>query len=257
MSFNENSVQPEQVQGHMELPPTPDPLATGSPEQPSVLSGATALAWWDAMKFEWKRNASGNGCHLKPQDSYVADVLHRTDHYMTSIAKHELGEDDYAEFAETANLRKLLIQAEDAVDTSGIEGNSIRREVLNRLIIARKICGASAVSAEHRVINERSRENGDVDKMKEDTNGYFVSDVEKRQRWAFKAVRLEFIAKSIADGEVIPTDEAAFAQLLAKRISSSLYNDAVEKGNKLKKPVPSAAASTSDLSTAELLALTA
>ena len=253
--FNENTPA-DQVQGQSEMPAVPvQPLATQAPAEPSVQAGATGLAWWDAMKYYWRKSANG-GSHLAPQDSFVSDVLDRTDHYMTTIAK-DLGEDDYAEFNTTAELHKQLIQAEDAVDTSGVEGNSARRNVLNRLIIARKICGASAVSAEHRVTNELSRETGDVEKLKGDSEGFYASDVEKRERWGFKAIRLEFIAKAIADGEVIPTDEAAFAQLLATRIQRSLYDDAVERGNKLKRPAQQQAASTNKPSREELLAMTA
>jgi hypothetical protein len=232
------------------------PLAAATPTEPSVTSGVTGLAWWNANKYYWRQNASGNGAHLAPQDSYVEDVLDRCDHYMQVIAK-DFGEDDYTEFAETAGLHTELIQAEDAVDTSGVEGNSARRNVLNRLIIARKICGASAVSAEHRVTNELSRETGDVEKLKGDSEGFYQSDVDKRERWGFKAIRLEFIAKHIADGEIIPTDDTAFSQLLAKRIQRSLYDDAVEQGNKLKRPQQKAAASTNKPSREELLALTA
>ena len=247
------------------LPETPSPelpvariqpLAQETPPEPSVSSGATGLAWWDAMKYYWKQNARGNGSHLAPQESFVADVLDRTDHYMTTIAK-SLGEDEYTEFTATAALRRELIQSEDAFDTSGIEGNSVRREVLNRLIIARKICGVSAVSAEHRVVNELSRTNGDVEKLKGDSEGYYQSDVEKRERWGNKAIRLEFIANKIADGEVIPKDPVQLGNLLATRIQRSIYDDAVERGNKLKRPVPAQAASGVAPSKAELLALTA
>lgn len=258
MSFNEYTAMREQPQGMLEIPaPAAQPLAIGTPSAPSVPSGATALAWWDAPKYYWRRNASGNGCHLAPQESYVNDVLHRTDHYMTVLAK-QLGKDEYAEFDATAELRLQMIQSEDAFDTSGVEGNSIRREVLNRLIVARKICGASAVSAEHRVLNELSRENGDVEKLKGDPEGFYASDIEKRERWGNKAIRLEYVAKAIADGEIIPKDDQAFAFLLAKRIQRSLYDDAVEHGNKLKRPVQQAAAkSGSGPSTEELLAMTA
>jgi hypothetical protein len=254
--FNEESAMRDQLQGASEIPTPPaQPLATGTPDAPSVVAGATGLAWWDAMKYYWRKSANG-GSHLAPQDSFVSDVLDRTDHYMTTIAK-DLGEDDYAEFATFAELITQVIQAEDAVDTSGIEGNAARRNVLNRLIIARKICGASAVSAEHRVTNELSRETGDVEKLKGDSEGFYASDVEKRERWGFKAIRLEFVAKAIADGEVIPTDDAAFSQLLANRIGRSLYDDAVERGNKLKRPAQQQAVNTSKPSREELLALTA
>jgi len=240
-----------------ELRPTPvQPLATGQPSEPSVVAGVTGLAWWDAMKYYWRKSASG-GSHLAPQDVFVADVLDRTDHYMTTIAA-TLGDPDYKEFDDKAKITISDIQSEDAVDTSGVEGNAVRRYWLGRLVIARKICGASAVSAEHRTINELSRETGDVDKMQGDSEGYYASDVEKRERWGFKAVRLEFIVKAIADGEIIPKDEAAFTQLLATRIQRSLYDDAVERGNKLKRPVPKmAAGQAAGPSREELLAMTA
>jgi len=254
--FNENTGMRDQLQGQGEIPAAPvQPLATSTPTEPSVQSGATGLAWWDAMKYYWRKSANG-GSHLAPQDSFVSDVLDRTDHYMTTIAK-DLGEDDYSEFQATADLHMQLIQSEDAVDTSGVEGNAQRRNILNRLVIARKICGASAVSAEHRVTNELSRETGDVEKLKGDSEGFYASDVEKRERWGFKAIRLEFIAKVVADGDIIPNDEAAFSQLLAKRIGRSLYDDAVERGNKLKRPAQAAAVQTNKPSREELLALTA
>lgn len=258
MSFNENSAMPEQLQGHTEVQDRSDtPLNPGQPETPSVPVGTTALAWWDSMKYYWKTNARGNGAHLAPQEDYLASVLHRAEYYIDSIEKHEIGTDDLEEFAATAELRQSLIQNEDAVDTSGIEGNSVRREVLNRYIIAYKICGTTAVSAEHRVTNELSRENGDVEKMKEDPKGYFASDVEKRQRWGFKALRLRSILSTIADGEVIPNTPVALKELVEKRVRGSIYSDAVDRGNALKKPVQTATASTSKPSVEELLALTA
>lgn len=250
----------------MELPSTPSPelsmgaapvqpLATGTAAEPSVQAGTTGLAWWDGMKYYWRKSANG-GSHLAPQDAFIADVLDRCDHYMAVIAK-PLSKEDLAEFKSAGDLRVQMVQSEDAVDTSGVEGNAVRRDVLKRLIIARKICGASAISAEHRVTNELSRENGDVEKLKGDSEGFYASDVEKRERWGFKAVRLEFIAKMIADGEIIPKDATAFAQLLAKRIGRSLYDDAVERGNKLKRPAPAAAASANKPTREALLAMTA
>ena len=232
------------------------PLATERPSEPSVVAGTTGLAWWDADKYYWRGNAGGRGAHLAPQDSFIADVFDRADHYMSVITK-DLGKDDYTEFETTAQLHTELIQAEDAVDTSGVEGNAARRNVLNRLIIARKICGASAVSAEQRVMHELSLQNGDVEKLKGDSEGFYQSDIEKRERWGFKAIRLEFIAKHIADGEIIPTDTAKFAELIGNRIKRSLYDDAVERGNKLKRPVPQTTLAGDKPSREELLAMTA
>ena len=254
--FNENSVMTDQPQGGMEIPAAPvQPLATESVPEPSLPAGAVGLAWWDANKYFWKRSANG-GCHLAPQDSYVADVLDRADHYMMVIAKG-LGDADYAAFQEQADTMKTAIQLHDARDTAGVEGNALRRYHLGRLVIARKICGASAVSAEHRVTNELSRENGDVEKLKGDSEGFYASDVEKRESWGDKAIEYEFIVKALADGEVIPTDEAAFSELLAKRIGRSLYDDAVERGNRLKRPAQQQTATANKPSREELLALTA
>lgn len=267
--FNEGSTQPDLPQGVVDaeasdvnattgerIDPRPvvtTPAVNPTPSLPT--SGPAGLAWWDAMKYFWKRSASG-GYHLAPSEEYVSDVLDRTDYYMTTVAK-ELGKDDYAEFEATAKLRVKVIAAEDAVDTSGIEGNAARREILNRLIIARKLTGAMAVSAEHRTIHELSIDNGDVEKMQSDPNGFYASDLEKRERWGFKACRLEFIAKAIADGEVIPKDETEFATLLATRIGRSLYDDAVERGNKLKRPAQQTTSPEKKPSREEILAMTA
>lgn len=254
--FNEASAMPELTQGTIEIAQSEgQPLATGQSPSPSVAAGPAGLAWWDDMKYYWRRSASG-GFHLAPQDVFVSDVLDRTDHYMTVIAKN-LGDDDYAEFGASAKLRLQVIQSEDAVDTSGIEGNDIRRHVLKRLVIARKICGVSAVSAEHRVSFELSKETGNVEALKEDPKGFYLADIEKRERWGFKAVRLEYIAKAIADGEVIPKADKAFSELLASRIQRSLYDDAVEHGNKLKRPAQQRPATATKPSREELLALTA
>ena len=267
--FNEDSAVPDLPQGvvdhsAMEKNVTtgelidPRPAVTTPEVNPSpslATTGPTGLAWWDAMKSYWKKSANG-GYHLAPSEEYIDDVLDRTDLYMTTIAK-ELGKDDYAEFQATADLRISTIQQEDAVDTAGVEGNAERRNVLNRLIIARKICGASAVSMEHRTRHEHSLPNGDVAAMQADKKGYYASDKEKRERWGFKACRLEYVVKAIADGEIIPKDETQFATLLATRISRSLYDDSVEKGNKLKRPQQPAADPSKKLSKEELLAMTA
>ena len=269
MSFNENSAQPDLPQGIVDSAPRDVNVTTGekidprpavttpqvNPTPSLATSGPAALPWWDAMKYYWKKSMSG-GYHLAPSEEYVDDVLDRTDLYMTTIAK-ELGKDDYREFQAAADLRRTVIQTEDALDTAGVEGNAERRNVLNRLVIARKICGVNAVSMEHRTRHEHSLPNGDVDKMQSDKEGYYLADKEKRERWGFKAIRLEFIVKAIADGDIIPKDETQFATLLATRIGRSLYDDAVEKGNKLKRPQQPATDPSKELSKEELLAMTA
>ena len=259
--FNEASAMPEAPTGQSEIQDrAASQLAAITPSEPSVQTSAPGLAPWDIEKYYWRQNASGNGAHLAPQDSYLADVLDRCDLYMQSIAK-KLSDDDFIAFGVSADLRASVVQDEDALDTSGIEGNDIRRTVLKRLIIARKICGASAVSAEHRVQQAMNagRSESEIETMKADSSatGWYAADIEKRERWGFKAVRLEFIAKALSDGDVIPNVEAAFAELLAKRIRSGLYDDAVERGNTLKKPTPRAKPGVAVLTREQKIALTA
>jgi len=248
-------MDPEQ-QRSPELPAAAiQPLAQEVPTAASVTAGATGLAWWDAAKYEWRRAGSGN-TYLAAQAVYVADVLDRGDHYLATIAGR-LGKDDYKAFDDKVEHVVADIQLEDAYDTTGVEGQGLRRYYLNRLILARKICGATACSAEHRTINEMSRKDGDVEKMQGDSEGYYAADVEKRESWGLKAVRLEYICKGIADGDVIPIDEAEFSQLLAKRITSSLGDDAFEQGRKLRRPPQQAQNGAAKPTREELLAMTA
>lgn len=242
-----------------ELPVAPVlPLATETPTEPSVASGATGLAWWNAMKYEWRRSGAGNN-YLAPQAAYVADVLDRAVTYK-QMFESELNKDDFADFQELADAVIATIQLHDAHDTAGVEGHAVRRHYLTRLILATKICGASAVSSEHRCINEMSRATGDVEKMKADPEGYFQSDVSKRNQWGAKAVEYAFIVKAIADGEVIPTDANKLNELIVKRVSTGkgigLGDEAYEIGRTLQRPTP-AAATANKPSREELLALTA
>ncbi len=242
-----------------ELPAAPvQPLATEQPSAPSV-SGSTALAWWHAMKYEWKRSARGNQ-YLAPQESYVADVLDRADVYTTRITAR-LTKDDFAEFDAAVVSVQESIQNEDAYDMTGTEGHGLRRYYLGRLVLARKICGTTAVSAEHRTINEMSRRDGDVVKMQADSEGYYAADIEKRESWGQKAVRLEYIVKAIADGEVIPTDTTALNELISKRITNGknigLGDEAFELGKTLQRPPQAVVANIAAPSREELLAMTA
>lgn len=261
----------EQIGMSIGLPPKPQlspelpaeqaqPLAQGTSEQPSVTSGATGLAWWHAMKYEWRRSGAGNQ-YLAPQQVYVDDVLHRTNHYMNMFT-NELSEDDFADFDELAEAVKGVIQLHDAHDTAGVEGNALRRHYLTRLIIASKICGVSAVSSEHRVINEMSRPNGDVEKMKGDPEGYYQSDISKRNQWGMKAVGYLRIVRDLADGDVIPTSNVELGDLITKRIISGrgvgLGDEAYEVGRNLLRPSPVTAGPNQPVMTTEdLLAMTA
>ena len=261
--FEQNSAMPEMPQGHDETGATaPRPMVgsteASQSETPSTPAGTVALAWWDASKYFWRRSASG-GYHLAPLDDYVRDVLDRGDHYISDAAKdfsaENSGDLDLAN-SELAAV-KTILESRNAFDSSGIEAQSKLREYINRAVIARKIAGASAVSAEHRVINEMSKPDGNVDDLKNDANGFYQSDIEKRDRWASKACYYEYIASQLADGEIIPTDGKAFAELLAKRIQRSLYDDAVDRGNRLKRPPQGTQQTGAKLSREERLALTA
>ncbi len=261
--FNENSQQPEMPAGHNEIPEAPvQPMAAGTPDEPSVTASAAtpALQWWDAMKYEWRRSSRG-GYHLAPQKVYVDDVMDRADHYITAASKKFMAEDsqDLDLVTDELAAAREIMQSRAAFDSSGVETQAFLREYLNRAVIARKVCGTNAVSAEHRVLNELARgENGDVQGMKDDPKGFYASDVEKRERWAFKACYYEYLCVQLADDDIIPTSPDAFAQELSKRISRSIYDDAVDRGNRIKRPVnPTATGNNKQLTKDEILALTA
>ena len=242
-----------------ELPAEPvQPLAQGSSTQPSVTSGATGLAWWHSMKYEWRRSGAGNQ-YLAPQLVYVTDVLHRAEAYTALLVK-ELNKEDFADFKATADSIVDSIQSLDGMDQAGVEGHALRRHFLTRLVLSRKICGASAVSAEHRCVNEISRVNGNVDKMKADSEGYYASDISKRNQWGLKALMYAHIVRVIADGEVIPFDEVKLNELVGKRVATGkgigLGDEAYEVGRTLQRP-PQAAVAKQEYTSAELMAMTA
>ena len=207
------------------------------------------------MKYYWRKSSTG-GYHLAPQDDFVSDVLDRSDHYISGQAA-KLSTDDLKSFEAYVTGKRNEIEDVNARFQDGVEGFNVLRNILARAVISRKIAGASAVSAEHRIINELNKPDGNVEALKDDANGFFQSDCEKRERWADKACFYEYAAAKLADGEVIPTDPKAFAELLAKRIRNSLYDDAVDRGNKLKRPPQGAAATGNKPTKDELLALTA
>ena len=65
---------------------------------------------------------------------------------------------------------------------------------------------------------------------------YFKSDVENCKRWAFKSCLHEFIASAFVDDYKDVVGD--LAQRLANGVRRALYDDSVEKGNKLKAPAP-------------------
>lgn len=262
--FNEDSAMPDLPTGTDETGqisgtrPMIGAAEAATLPAPSTPKGTTALAWWDSMKYFWRKSASG-GFHLAPLEDYVADVLDRGDHYISVAAKDFTDKNSGDMESAKSELKdvKSIMQTRTAIFQDGIETQALIRTYLQRAVIARKIAGASAVSSEHRVQFELSKSDGNVDTLKNDAAGYYASDIEKRDRWAHKACYYEFIASQIADGEVIPTDGKAFAELLAKRIDRSLYDDAVERGNRIKRPNTGQPAAGKKLSREELLALTA
>lgn len=261
--FSEQSAMPDLPMGMDETSASNVRPMIGTAEserQPSATQpgGMAALAWWDSMKYFWKRSASGS-FHLAPLQDYINDVLDRGDHYISSAAKDfsDKKSGDLAQANDELTAARAIMQTRTAIFQDGVETQAFIRMYLQRAVIARKIAGASAVSAEHRVTNELNRTEGNVETLKNDASGFYQADIEKRDRWSHKACYYEFIAAQLADGEVIPTDGKAFAELLATRISRSLYDDAVERGNRLKRPNTGVATGGKKLSREELLALTA
>jgi hypothetical protein len=237
--FNEDSAMREEYQGGTEIQELQNPIVsvrqqTNTEEpQPSATAGPTNLAWWDDMKYFWKRNSRNNGFHLAPQDSYVDDVLVEGDFEIQLAANHfmEKNSGDLKAAKAEAKAANEIIQVRTGFDTSGVETNDVYRFYRNRAIIARKIVGSSAVSANHRLMHAEASGNN-PDDVKKTT--YFQSDLENCKRWAFKACYYEYIISQLPDHEIIrdlPT-------ILATGVGRQLYDDAVEKGNKLKAPAP-------------------
>ncbi len=238
--FNEESVMPDAPAGGSEVAADQNPIVsvmqqtnTEENASPSVESSVASLPWYLDMKYFWKRNRSGNGSHLAPQQDFVTSVIVEGDRVILSAAKDftapksndiKLAKDELA-------AAKSIIQTRDAFDTSGVEGQNLRRFYLQRVILARKIAGSSEVSAQHRVINARLT---GQDETRAIESEYFKSDLENRDRWAFKACYYEFIARELKDGEII---KDLSAQITAG-VGRLLYDDAIQATNRLRNPQP-------------------
>lgn len=258
--FNEGSPSAVMPQGHSEVEAVRNPVVsvmqqTNTEATPSSgtnsPAGTMALQWWDDMKYYWRRSANG-GYHLAPQDSYVDEVLSESDYEVTMAAKDFTADNssDLEAAEEELALATSILQTRTGFDPSGVESNAFLRIYRDRAIIARKITGTSAVSANHRLQNAAAM-GQDVDAVKE--QDFYKSDLENARRWAFKSCYYEYIANALADGEVIKD----LAQQIADGIRRGLYDDAVERGNKLKRPTPAKRDGATRLSTEELRQLRA
>ncbi len=253
--FNEDSVMQTQPAGESEVQSIRAPVVSvmqqsnTEPTTPSLPAGATALAWWDDMKYYWRRNASGNGCHLAPQDSYVDDVLTEGDFEIEKASKQFTNEksEEAEQAARIVALVRELGQELRGFDASGVEADAFVRYFRNRAAIARKIAGAGAVSANHR-LQHAAATTGDIDAVKE--SDFYKSDLSNCEKWARNDCLYEIICTEMQPE--YPEVIVRFAEQLAKSVRSSLYDDAVEKGNKLKKPTPAPEASPNALSKEEL-----
>jgi hypothetical protein len=255
MSFNENSVMQEQPAGESEVQSVRAPIVSvmqqsnTEPTTPSLPAGATALAWWDDMKYYWRQNASGNGCHLAPQDSYIDDVLTEGDFEIEKASK-QFSSKKSTEAEQAARIVELvreLGQELRGFDDSGVEADAFVRYFRSRAIIARKIAGASAVSANHR-LQHAAATTGDIDSVKE--TDFYKSDLSNCEKWARNDCLYEIICSQMQPE--YPEVIKEFASQLASGVRSGLYDDAVEKGNKLKRPTPSPQASEKKLTAEEL-----
>jgi hypothetical protein len=251
--FNENSAMQDRQAGADKSECEPQGPIVSAIQQtntetptPSVTSGATNLQWWDDMKYYWKTSRNG-GFHLAPQDSYVDDVLVEGDVEIQAAAKSFMAKNSADLTAAKAEAKAAIeiVQTRTGFDTAGTETNAFIRMYRDRAVIARKICGAAAVSANHRLQNAAAT-TGDIDAVK-DTD-FYKSDLENCRRWAFKACYYEYVIAQLPENEVIKDLPA----LIASGVGRSLYDDAVERGNKLKRPAPAKQASAKKLSAEEL-----
>lgn len=255
--FNENSAQQEVAAGRSEIREVQNPVIsvmqqsnTEEITEPSETAGPTNLAWWDDMKYFWKRSANG-GFHLAPQDSYVDDVLTEADFEINRAAK-EFGNEkseDLANAKAEAKAALEIYQTRTGFDPSGTEALSLLRDYRRRIILARKIVGATAVSANHR-LQHTAASGGDLEAVK-DTD-FYKSDLENCERWAFKACYYEYIAHTISaeidDNEVLRD----LPEQIAKGVARLVYDDAIQRGNTLKRPAPAKQPSGGMLSVEEL-----
>jgi hypothetical protein len=219
---------------------------------PSVESSADNLPWYLSMKYFRKQNRSGNGSHLAPQEVYVNDVLAEGDRVVLSASKDfmDAKSNDLKLAKDELAAAQSIIETRTAFDTSGVEAQNLLRMYLQRVILARKIAGASEVSAQHRVINA-TLTGQDVDKVKE--SDYFKSDLEARDKWAFKACYYEFLARELADGDII---KDLSAQIIAG-VGRLLYDDSIQATNRLRNPQPVSPEARSDIDMDAIRAATA
>lgn len=238
--FDENTAQVDQPAGGSEVAAERNPIVSvmqqSSTEEiasPSVDSSVASLPWYLDMKYFWKRNRSGNGSHLAPQQVFIDDVLSEGDRVILLAAKDftakNSGDPKLAD-AELVAARSIL-ETRKAFDTSGVESQNLLRMYLQRVILARKIAGASEVSAQHRVINATLTAQ-DIERVKE--SDYFKSDISSMKKWAHKACYYEYIARELKDGDII-TDLTA---QIIKGVGNLLYDDAIQATNRLRNPQP-------------------
>jgi hypothetical protein len=257
--FNQETAQTDQPAGGSEMAAEQNPIVsvlqqnnTEENASPSVESSAANLPWYLDMKFFWKKNRSGNGSHLAPQETYVNDVLTEGDRVIISAAKDfaDAKSNDMKLAKDELAAARSIIETRDAFDTSGVEGQNLLRMYLQRTILARKIAGSSEVSAQHRVINA-TLTGQDVERVKE--SDYFKSDLENRDRWAFKACYYEFLARELQDGEVI---KDLSAQIITG-VGRLLYDDAIQATNRLRNPQPATRQQIDEVDMAAVRAATA
>ena len=257
--FDQDSAQVDSPAGGSEVAaeqnPTVSVLQQSNTEEnasPSVESSAASLPWYLDMKFFWKRNRSGNGSHLAPQETFVNDVIAEGDRVIMVASKDftDAKSNDIKLAKDELGAAKSIIETRNAFDSSGVEGENLLRMYLQRVILARKIAGSSEVSAQHRVINA-TLTGQDIDKLKE--SDYFKSDIENRDRWAFKACYYEFIARKLADGEIIKDLSAQ----IVSGVGRLLYDDAIQATNRLRNPQPVSREAVKDVDMAAIRAATA
>lgn len=238
--FQENTAQIDQPAGGSEVAAEQNAVVsvmdqsnTEKIASPSVESSVASLPWYLDMKYYNRNNKSGNGSHLAPQKVFVDDVIAEGDRVILFASKDFTAKNsgDMKLAQNVLACKKSELQDLNAFDTSGVEAANLIRTVLIRVILARKIAGASEVSAQHRVINAMHT-GQDVDKVKE--SDYFKSDLEARDKWAHKACFYEFIALALKDGEVI---KDLPAQIVAG-VGRLLYDDAIQATNRMRNPQP-------------------
>lgn len=229
MSFNENSAQVDVPQGGSEIPAVANPenpLIPGGEEHEVGASGG--LPWYVANKFEIRRNKSGVGSHMAPQESFVQDVLIFGQKQAEMFLPEKEGKtNEELEFAlREVELTRSLLEVrndfdidDDAAALIKMEAKDILRNLRDRYIMSLSICGSCHVD---RMYSIRHAQLMDWDVNNTTNSKRFIDAGNTRDKWARKAAYYGFVISNLTT----EFNNAGIDLNLEGGIRQRLYQDA-------------------------------